>query len=186
MVLTARIWGPLPSVFAVIGTRSTSLITSRQGRSIAELMARNASAKCLITFPFVSKLKFIYPVFNSVGSQDLKCLCKHSCHDHNPNGNRKCLKEPNCRNNCTGFQSKHHCNCGMTFDQHQTTFQSREEREAEGRQVDPKWMQEQNMVGGMGGLQNDFTGLLEAQDMTDMRNPQAIVDNLGRDKIIMG
>jgi len=74
----------------------------------------------------------------------------------------------------------------MTFDQHQTTFQSREEREAEGRQVDPKWMQEQNMVGGMGGLQNDHTGLLEAQDMTDMRNPQAIVDNLGRDKMIMG
>jgi len=52
--------------------------------------------------------------------------------------------------------------------------------------VDPKWMQEQNMVGGMGGLQNDHTGLLEAQDMTDMRNPQAIVDNLGRDKMIMG
>ena len=40
----------------------------------------------------------------------------------------------------------------MGYDQHQTVFESREEREAEGRPVDPKWMQDQNMVGGMGGL----------------------------------
>lgn len=65
-------------------------------------------------------------------------------------------------------------------------FQSREEREAEGRKVDPKWMQEDNMVGGMGGLQNDFTGLVETQDMNDMRNPQAIVGNMNQNKQIMG
>ena len=41
-------------------------------------------------------------------------------------------------------------------------FQSREEREAEGRQVDPKWMQDENMIGGMGGLSNDHTSLVEA------------------------
>jgi hypothetical protein len=50
-------------------------------------------------------------------------------------------------------------------------FQSREEREAEGRQVDPKWMQDENMVAGMGALGNSMTGLVEAQDMNDMRNP---------------
>jgi hypothetical protein len=28
------------------------------------------------------------------------------------------------------------------FDEHETVFESREEREAAGRPVDPKWMQE--------------------------------------------
>ena len=69
---------------------------------------------------------------------------------------------------------------------HETVFQSREEREAEVREVDPKWMQDENMVAGMGALSNDMTGLVEAQDMTDMRNPQAIVDNMGRDRMIIG
>ena len=65
-------------------------------------------------------------------------------------------------------------------------YQSREEREAEGRKVDPKWMQEENMVGGMGGLQNDMTGLVEAQDLTDMRNPSAIVGNMNQNRMVMG
>ena len=79
------------------------------------------------------------PVF---GSQDLKCLCKHSCKEHNPNGARKCGRGPNCKGGCMGFTSKHHCSCGLTFNEHQTVFESREEREAQGRPVDPKWMQE--------------------------------------------
>ena len=54
---------------------------------------------------------------------------------------------------------------------HETVFQSREEREAEGRPVDPKWMQEENMVAGMGGLQSDMIGLVDGQDIADMRNP---------------
>ena len=87
------------------------------------------------------------PIF---GSQDLKCLCKHSCQDHNPNGKRECLK---CKT-CSGFTSKHHCNCEQTFDMHQTVFESRQEREAQGRPVDPSFMQE-NLTGGMGGL-SDF------------------------------
>jgi hypothetical protein len=33
----------------------------------------------------------------------------------------------------------------------------RSEREAEGRKVDPKWMQDDNMTAGMGGLLQDFT-----------------------------
>jgi len=70
----------------------------------------------------------------------LKCLCKHSCKDHNPN-TRKCLK-PGCKNCHTGFTSKHGCSCPDVFDEHETVFESREEREAAGRPVDPKWMQE--------------------------------------------
>jgi len=55
--------------------------------------------------------------------------------------------------------------------QHQTVFESREEREAEGRAVDPKWMQDQNMVAGMGGLTADYQALADGQDLQDMRNP---------------
>lgn len=46
---------------------------------------------------------------------------------------------PNCKG-CGGFSSKHHCNCGLTFNEHRTVFESREEREDQGRPVDPKWM----------------------------------------------
>lgn len=49
-------------------------------------------------------------------------------------------------------------------------FESREEREAEGRPVDPKWMQDNNMVGGMGGL-TSFGDLADGQDRADMMNP---------------
>ena len=42
------------------------------------------------------------------------------------------------------------------------------------------------MIGGMGALSNDMSSMVEAQDMIDMRNPQAIVDNMGRDRMIMG
>ena len=120
MASTAKTWVPPPSVSVVIGTKTTSLTTLRPDKFTARLMARSASAKCSITSLFVSKLFLTYPFL--VGSQDLKCLCKHSCHDHDPNGKRKCLKSPNCRNNCTGFASSHHCNCGQTFDMHETVF----------------------------------------------------------------
>ena len=40
-------------------------------------------------------------------------------------------------------------------------FESREEREAEGRPVDPKWMQEQNIVAGMGGLTGAYSDLID-------------------------
>lgn len=43
-------------------------------------------------------------------------------------------------------------------------FERREEREAEGRPVDPKWMQDDNMVGGMGGLMQDFSQLADDAD----------------------
>ena len=71
----------------------------------------------------------------------------------------------------------------MGYDQHETVFESREEREAEGRPVDPKWMQDQNMVGGMGGL-TSFGDLAEQQDRDDMMNPMAVMGNLEGAKMI--
>ena len=56
---------------------------------------------------------------------------------------RKCQK-PGCKN-CSTFTSKHGCACPQIYDDHITVFESREEREAQGRPVDPKWMQEQNV-----------------------------------------
>mmetsp|Transcript_921 Transcript_921/g.1650 ORF Transcript_921/g.1650 Transcript_921/m.1650 type:complete len:251 (+) Transcript_921:12-764(+) len=120
------------------------------------------------------------PIF---GSQDLKCLCKHSCTDHDPNGVRKCQRA-GC--SCIAFNSKHSCNCGLSIMQHETIFESREERQADGRQVDPKWMQDQNMVGGMGGLTADFQALADGQDLQDLRNPAAIMGNLNNANMLMG
>lgn len=65
-------------------------------------------------------------------------------------------------------------------------FESREEREAEGRAVDPKWMQDTNMVAGMGGLTADYSDLADDQDRRDMMNPNQIMDNLKGSKMIKG
>lgn len=50
----------------------------------------------------------------------------------------------------------------MGYNVHETVFERREEREAEGRQVDAPWLQESNMVAGMGGLgHQDFSSLAD-------------------------
>ena len=119
---------------------------------------KNASVNYFVTFQYVSLGVFLK--FNLlVGSQDLKCLCKHSCHEHNPN-TKKC-ERAGCKSNCTHFTSVHACSCGAPFDVHETVFERREEREAEGRPVDPKWMQDENMTAGMGGLMQDFSQLVD-------------------------
>ena len=80
------------------------------------------------------KLFDYIPVF---GSQDFKCYtCKHSCHEHDP-VTKKC-KRAGCK--CSCFYSRHACSCGMGYDVHQTVFETRAEREAQGRQVDAAWM----------------------------------------------
>ena len=66
----------------------------------------------------------------------------------------------------------------MSYEAHQTVFETREEREAEGRPVDPKWMQDQNMVAGMGGLTQGFSDLADGEDRAQLMNPQNIVGNL--------
>lgn len=86
--------------------------------------------------------------------------------------------KPNCKNQCKGFHSVHACSCGQGYDVHETIFETREEREAEGRPVDPKWMQDTNMVAGMGGLMNGFSDLADGEDRQQLMNPQQIVGNL--------
>ena len=53
-------------------------------------------------------------------------------------------------------------------------FETREEREQEGRPVDSKWMQDNNMIAGMGGL-TDFSSLVDGVDKKKLQNPQAIM-----------
>ena len=115
-----------------------------------QVHCREPKCKCAL-FDYV-------PVY---GSADLKCLCKHSYRDHT-NKTKKCKKCP-----CMPtFTSKHGCSCGMNFDDHETVFESREEREAAGRQVEPKWKQGLNMIGGMGGL-TGFSDLADGQEKED-------------------
>mmetsp|Transcript_12959 Transcript_12959/g.9382 ORF Transcript_12959/g.9382 Transcript_12959/m.9382 type:complete len:137 (-) Transcript_12959:270-680(-) len=104
------------------------------------------------------KMYSLVPIF---GSQDLKCLCKHSYTEHHPN-TRKCLNKKGCR--CVQFDSKHGCGCNQVYNDHETVFESREEREMSGRPVDPKWMQEQNMIAGMGGLTQGYSDLVEGEE----------------------
>ena len=107
------------------------------------------------------------------GSADLKWLWKHSYQEHDVktrHWTRKgCKWSPE-------FSSKHPWGCGLTFNDHETVFESREERAAEGRAVDPKWMQENNMVGGSGGL-TSFSGLIDQSEFDEMRDPAAIMAN---------
>ena len=63
-------------------------------------------------------------------------------------------------------------------------FESREEREAEGRAVDPKWMQDTNMVAGMGGLTAGFSDLADDQDRMDIMSSNKIMENLKGSKMI--
>lgn len=92
------------------------------------------------------------------GSNDLKCLCKHSFREHNPQ--TKTCERPNCR--CQGFSSTHSCTCSQHYNTHSTVFESREERLAMGRPVD-------NFGGGgelyaaMGGV-TDFASLVDGAD----------------------
>jgi len=72
----------------------------------------------------------------------------------------------------------------MSYEVHQTVFETREEREAEGRPVDPKWMQDQNMVAGLGGLTQGFSDLADGEDRAQLMNPQNIIGNLKEAKMI--
>ena len=66
-------------------------------------------------------------------------------------------------------------------------FETRAEREAAGRQVDAPWLQESNMVAGMGGLgHHDFSSLADDQDKQDMMHPGAIMGNMQMAGQIMG
>ena len=86
------------------------------------------------------------------GSNDVKCLCKHSYNIHDVL-TRKCGK---CT--CGHFGSKFTCNCTYPYDDHMTVIETREERKAKGKGVDPGWMTN-NLSAGIGGL-NSFAGMI--------------------------
>lgn len=120
------------------------------------------------------------------GSNDVKCLCKHSYSLHD-NITRKCTK-PGCK--CIEFGSKFTCNCSYPFDEHMTIIESREERISRGKNVDPSWLGG-NLTAGMGGL-NSFTGLvgdvyeMEYQKlMNDPKDMKMIVEDFDK-KLNMG
>ena len=50
----------------------------------------------------------------------------------------------------------------MKFSDHKTVFESRKERQSQGRSVDP--VQKGNLVGGMGGV-SDFVSLADGADI---------------------
>ena len=75
----------------------------------------NANAKVSHIFLFVSKKNIVLDnIFNIVGSQDFKCLCKHS-HSEHDSISRKCFRAK-CQ--CAQFISKHSCNCGLQYPDH--------------------------------------------------------------------
>lgn len=125
---------------------------------------KQAKCKCSL-FEYV-------PVY---GSNDVKCLCKHSYSLHD-NQTRKCSK---CQT-CQKFGSKFTCNCTSTYDDHKTIIENREERLAKGKAVDPGWMTG-NMAAGVGGL-NSFAGMIN--DVYQLEY-QALLNDPGKKKELM-
>ena len=80
-----------------------------------KIYCRTAKCGCKM-FDYVPICNQIILTNSVVGSQDLKCLCKHSHKDHHP-VTRKCLK-PGCKNCSTSFTSKHGCACPLVYDDH--------------------------------------------------------------------
>ena len=109
-------------------SKSTISTMLKRKRCPATQLGQGVNANYSITFQSVSRNEFYWTSVHLVlvGSQDFKCMCKHSCHEHNVL-TRKCTR-PNCK--CSGFTSKHSCSCGMSYEVHKTVFETRAEREA--------------------------------------------------------
>lgn len=117
----------------------------------------------------------LYEYIPVYGSNDVKCLCKHSYSLHD-NITRKCSK---CQA-CPRFGSKFTCNCTSTYDDHKTIIENRQERLAKGKTVDPGWMTG-NMTGGVGGL-NSFAGMIN--DVYELEY-RALLDDPNKKKELM-
>jgi hypothetical protein len=117
------------------------------------------------------------PLFNYIpvyGSNDVKCLCKHSYSLHDV-VTKKCSK---CTA-CSCFGSKFTCNCTEPFDDHETIIETREERMKSGRAVDPTWMGE-NMNAAVGGL-NSFAGMVNdkyQEQYAELLSGDSMKDNM--------
>jgi len=144
-----------------------------KGHNFDNVKTKNVNCK---TAKCKCKLFDYVPVY---GSNDCKCLCKHSYNLHDP-VSRKCGR-PGCV--CTKFSSKFTCNCTYPYDDHMTTIENRDERLAQGKSVDPGWMAN-NLTAGIGGL-NSFTSMvndvyeLEYRSlMQDPNKKQCIIEDL--------
>lgn len=115
------------------------------------------------------------------GSNDVKCLCKHSYSLHD-NVKRNCTK-PGCK--CSSFGSKFTCNCACPFDEHMTLIETREERQSRGKNVDPSWVSN-NLTAGMGGLTSfsDMVGDINQMEykklMNDPKDMKMIVEDFDK------
>lgn len=96
------------------------------------------------------------------GSYDFKCLCKHSYRLHDPVTKR--CKEGKCGCN-QRFQSTWTCSCGAKFPDHETIFETREERVKQGKQVSDmlRLNDELNAPMGQGGLMS-FQSLVDGAE----------------------
>ncbi|KAL6457397.1 hypothetical protein MHYP_G00343600 [Metynnis hypsauchen] len=72
-----------------------------------------------------------YQYVHHIGSQAVRCCCKHSPSEHSEAADHLCKK---C-STCTGFQSPYTCGCGQPGHAHVTLVESREERESRGLPV---------------------------------------------------
>ena len=89
------------------------------------------------------------------GSNDLKCLCKHSFKEHD-SSTKKC-ERAKCK--CTNFSSTHSCSCSFHYNNHSTSFYTRDERLAMGKSVDN--------LGGGGEMYAALGGLTDFSDLAD-------------------
>ncbi|XP_066531317.1 protein FAM221A isoform X2 [Hoplias malabaricus] len=72
-----------------------------------------------------------YQYVQHIGSQAVRCRCKHLPSEHSEAADHMCKK---CHA-CTGFLSPYTCGCGQPSYAHVTLIESREEREARGMPV---------------------------------------------------
>ena len=66
----------------------------------------------------------------------VKCSCKHDYDEHDVRGRHKCK-----RCNCSEFAPTQSCPCGHPHRDHQTVYESRDERVSDGRPVAGAWTQ---------------------------------------------
>eukprot|EP00930_Biecheleria_cincta_P089443 TRINITY_DN7874_c0_g1_i2.p1 TRINITY_DN7874_c0_g1~~TRINITY_DN7874_c0_g1_i2.p1 ORF type:complete len:376 (-),score=57.25 TRINITY_DN7874_c0_g1_i2:140-1267(-) len=107
------------------------------------------------------------------GSQDLICsVCRRSYSEHRP-GDHGCpgmgeLPSPGATQEALRFfKSSYTCSCHESYNNHTTVFESRQERELAGRQVDAGWMEEASKQGlpvcHLGGIVG-FTSLADGME----------------------
>jgi len=106
------------------------------------------------------------------GSQDFKCLCKHSYTEHDPI-TKKCTKG---RCGCNvRFASSWACSCHLKFSEHHTVFETKDERIANGKSVDD--MGDFDAPMGMGnGLGNFSASMVSGVDSFCYQAQQMALD----------